>query len=135
MNGNRYYGVRVEGAKYGVGFGSALAIAISYTNNHSILWAIIHGILGWLYVIYAALFRVIAASKCLGLRRIAVARQDLRRPADAAPEGFVKRRSADVPLVRTAMPVQPPPGGPSEFGIVPDQPSDQGHFTTQLGHH
>ena len=38
MNENRYYGVRVEGAKYGVGFGSALAIAISYTNNHSILW-------------------------------------------------------------------------------------------------
>jgi len=57
MNGNRYYGVRVEGAKYGVGFGSALAIAISYTTNHSILWAIIHGILGWLYVIYFALFR------------------------------------------------------------------------------
>ena len=46
MNGNRYYGVRVEGAKYGVGFGSALAIAISYTANHSILWAIIHGIFG-----------------------------------------------------------------------------------------
>jgi hypothetical protein len=44
MNGNRYYGVRVEGAKYGVGFGSALAIAISYTANHSILWAIIDGI-------------------------------------------------------------------------------------------
>jgi hypothetical protein len=57
MNENRYYGVRVEGAKYGVGFGSALAIAISYTNNHSILWAIIHGILGWLYVIYFALFK------------------------------------------------------------------------------
>jgi hypothetical protein len=56
MNGNRFYGVRVEGAKYGVGFGSALAIAISYTNNHSIPWAIIHGILGWLYVIYIALF-------------------------------------------------------------------------------
>ena len=44
MNDNRYYGVRVEGAKYGVGFGSALAIAISYTNNHSIPWAIIHGL-------------------------------------------------------------------------------------------
>jgi hypothetical protein len=57
MDGNRYYGVRVEGAKYGVSFGSALAIAISYTANHSILWAIIHGILGWLYVIYYALFR------------------------------------------------------------------------------
>jgi len=57
MNGHRYYGVRVEGAKYGVSFGSALAIAISYTANHSIVWAIIHGILGWLYVIYYALFR------------------------------------------------------------------------------
>ena len=56
MNGNRSYGVRIEGAKYGAGFGSALAMTISYTANHSILWAIIHGILGWLYVIYAALF-------------------------------------------------------------------------------
>ncbi len=57
MAGNGFYGVRIEGAKYGVGFGSALAIAISYTNNHSILWAIIDGVLGWLYVIYFALFR------------------------------------------------------------------------------
>ena len=57
MNGNRYYGVRVEGAKFGVGFGSALAITISYTENHSILWAIIDGILSWLYVVYFALFR------------------------------------------------------------------------------
>ena len=57
MNGNRYYGVRVEGAKYGVGFGSALAIAISYTANHSILWAIIDGLFGWLYVLFFALFR------------------------------------------------------------------------------
>ena len=53
MNG-RAYSVRVERAKYGASFGSALAIAISYTTNHSILWAIIHGILSWLYV---ALFR------------------------------------------------------------------------------
>jgi hypothetical protein len=57
MNGTRYYGVRVEGAKYGISFGSALAIAISYSNNHSILWAIIDGVLGWIYVIYFALFR------------------------------------------------------------------------------
>jgi hypothetical protein len=57
MNGNRYYRVQVEGAKYGVSFGSALAIAISYVNNHSLLWAIIHGLLGWLYVVYFALFR------------------------------------------------------------------------------
>ena len=57
MNGSRGYSVQVEGAKYGVSFGSALAIAISYTANHSILWAIIHGIFSWLYVIYFALFR------------------------------------------------------------------------------
>jgi hypothetical protein len=57
MNGSRYYVVRSEGTKYGIGFGSALAIAISYTTNKSILWAIVHGILGWLYVIYFALFR------------------------------------------------------------------------------
>jgi hypothetical protein len=57
MNGSRYYGVRFEGAKFGIGFGSALAITISYSENHSILWAIIDGILSWLYVVYFALFR------------------------------------------------------------------------------
>jgi hypothetical protein len=56
MNGRSAYSVRIEGAKYGVGFGTALAIAISYATNHSILWAIIHGVFGWLYVIYFALF-------------------------------------------------------------------------------
>ncbi|HXM50796.1 MAG TPA: hypothetical protein VN956_23335 [Pyrinomonadaceae bacterium] len=34
------------------GFGSMLAIAISWSINHSILWMILHGILSWLYVIY-----------------------------------------------------------------------------------
>jgi hypothetical protein len=51
------YRIRVEGAKIGIGFGSALAIAISYTNNHSVFWAIIDGILGWIYVIFFLLFR------------------------------------------------------------------------------
>ena len=54
MNGT-VYNYRMEGARYGVSFGTALAIAISYTNNHSILWAIIHGFFSWLYVIYFAL--------------------------------------------------------------------------------
>jgi hypothetical protein len=39
----------------GLSFGSALAIAISYTTNESILWAILHGIFSWFFVIYAAL--------------------------------------------------------------------------------
>jgi hypothetical protein len=38
--------------KSGVSFGSALAMVISYTAWKSILWAIIHGVLGWIYVIY-----------------------------------------------------------------------------------
>ncbi len=41
----------------GISFGSALAIAISWSVNHSILWAIVHGIFSWLYVIYYALTR------------------------------------------------------------------------------
>jgi hypothetical protein len=57
MNGNRAYVFRTEGAKYGVSFGSALAIAMSWTTNHSIVWAIIDGVLGWIYVIFFALFR------------------------------------------------------------------------------
>lgn len=37
----------------GVGIGTIIAIVISWDRNKSILWAIIHGFLGWLYVIYA----------------------------------------------------------------------------------
>ena len=33
-------------------FGSALAMILSYAQNSSILWAIIHGIISWFYVIY-----------------------------------------------------------------------------------
>lgn len=39
-------------AKAGISFGSCLAMVISYNAWHSILWAIIHGLLGWIYVIY-----------------------------------------------------------------------------------
>lgn len=44
-------------AKHGVTFGSALAIAISWSQHGSILWAIIHGFFSWLYVVYYALMR------------------------------------------------------------------------------
>ena len=36
----------------GIGFGSCLAIVISYVTWKSIGWAIIHGIFSWVYVIY-----------------------------------------------------------------------------------
>ena len=38
----------------GLGFGAALAIAMSWTTNSSILWAILHGMFGWFYVFYYA---------------------------------------------------------------------------------
>jgi hypothetical protein len=43
--------VRV-GAGATIGFGSVLAITLSWTANHAIGWVLIHGLLGWLYVIY-----------------------------------------------------------------------------------
>jgi len=43
---------RAAVAKAGVSFGSALAIAISWSANHSIFWAIVHGLCSWFYVIY-----------------------------------------------------------------------------------
>jgi hypothetical protein len=39
----------------GVGLGTIIAVVVSWSRNKSILWAIVHGILGWLYVIYALL--------------------------------------------------------------------------------
>jgi hypothetical protein len=41
----------------GIGLGSALAIVCSWQRNRSILWAILAGILSWLYVIYFAITR------------------------------------------------------------------------------
>lgn len=41
-----------EAARAGITMGSALAITISWSVNHSILWAILHGFFSWLYVIY-----------------------------------------------------------------------------------
>ncbi|GAA4241224.1 MULTISPECIES: hypothetical protein [Winogradskyella] len=43
--------------KSGVGLGSVIAVVISWDRNKSILWAILHGIFSWLYVIYYALTR------------------------------------------------------------------------------
>ena len=48
---------KTDVAKSGIGFGTALAIAISWSQNKSILWAIIHGVLSWFYVVYFAIVR------------------------------------------------------------------------------
>jgi len=38
-----------------IGLGTIIAVVVSWSRNKSVLWAIIHGLLGWLYVIYAVL--------------------------------------------------------------------------------
>jgi hypothetical protein len=45
---------QTSGAAAGIGFGSALAMILSFELNHSILWAIVHGICSWFYVLYRA---------------------------------------------------------------------------------
>lgn len=44
--------IRKEVVRTGMSFGSALAMVISFTTHKSVLWAVIHGLLSWLYVIY-----------------------------------------------------------------------------------
>ncbi len=66
MRGSPQLGVDMSGsenssakraAKAGISFGSALAIAISWSTHKSIIWAILHGLCTWVYVVYYALTR------------------------------------------------------------------------------
>jgi hypothetical protein len=41
----------------GVEFGTVMAIVLSWSTNHSILWAILHGLLSWVYVVYWAIWQ------------------------------------------------------------------------------
>jgi hypothetical protein len=49
--------VRNGAAQAGIGLGTAIAVAISWSANQSIIWAIIHGFFSWFYVIYYAFTR------------------------------------------------------------------------------
>jgi len=35
-----------------IGLGSIIAVVASWSRNKSILWAIVHGLMGWIYVVY-----------------------------------------------------------------------------------
>ena len=39
----------------GIGIGTVIAIVLSWSANHSVLWCILHGIFGWFYIIYYVL--------------------------------------------------------------------------------
>ena len=51
MEDNKSMNVK-KTVKSGITFGSALAMVISYTTWKSVGWAIFHGLLSWVYVIY-----------------------------------------------------------------------------------
>jgi len=44
-------------AQSGIGLGAAIAVVLSWHRNRSILFAVIHGVLSWLYVLYFAATR------------------------------------------------------------------------------
>ncbi|MDR2931543.1 MAG: hypothetical protein LBV27_00385 [Oscillospiraceae bacterium] len=49
----RYQDNAAQGViKAGISFGTGLAMVISFTMWRSVFWAIFHGLLGWVYVIY-----------------------------------------------------------------------------------
>ena len=39
----------------GITFGNSLAICMSYLKYNSVFWACIHGMIGWIYVVYSTL--------------------------------------------------------------------------------
>ena len=48
---------KTETVKAGISFGSALAMVISWSLHQSVLWAIFHGLLSWVYVLWHVLTR------------------------------------------------------------------------------
>jgi len=44
--------VYLQSGGIGIGIGTVMAVILSWTTWHSIGWAIVNGIFGWLYVIY-----------------------------------------------------------------------------------
>ena len=43
---------KTTAASGGISLGSAIAVVLSWQLNHSVWWMILHGFLGWLYIIY-----------------------------------------------------------------------------------
>lgn len=46
-----------ETVQYALTFGNIIAVVTSWSRNKSVFWALIHGILSWVYVIFFLLTR------------------------------------------------------------------------------
>jgi hypothetical protein len=50
MGGTKRHGH--DAVEKGIGLGAVVAVTASWSVNQSVLWAIAHGVLSWIYVIY-----------------------------------------------------------------------------------
>lgn len=55
--GGDYYNNR-RGCGCGISIGSIVAMIISASTHNSFIWILIHGFLGWFYVIYYCIVRL-----------------------------------------------------------------------------
>ena len=44
--------VRTSSSAAGIGLGNVIAVVVSWSVNKSVLWALVHGAFGWLYLLY-----------------------------------------------------------------------------------
>ncbi len=43
---------RVTVSSGGIGIGTVIAVVWSWATWHSVLWCVVHGMFGWLYILY-----------------------------------------------------------------------------------
>ncbi len=58
--------VRTVSYPSGIGLGSVIAVVCSWQRNHSVGWAIVAGLLSWIYVVYFLLTRESSNTKTPG---------------------------------------------------------------------
>lgn len=41
-----------------ISIGTIIAVCISWSQNHSIFWTLVHGYLNWIYILYYVIFKL-----------------------------------------------------------------------------
>lgn len=57
QNGLGYSQYSMHAMNSGISIGAAIAVVASWSRNKSVLWALLHGFLGWIYIIYYVVTR------------------------------------------------------------------------------
>lgn len=83
----------------GVSLGTTLAVVCSWQRNRSLLWAILHGILSWLYVLYFAFTRAEDEKRKNASRKGSSPHESARPKKTSEDRGFREFLAAE-PLAR-----------------------------------